>query len=137
MQGRWLISIPDTLPERDPDTDIGTWAEVERLHSQLKMTVETVTRRQQEAVEKYGVVLDPSNELRARFNLLTDMFIGITSPERLRFEINWQKIIAESIEEGIALAQERKREQKLHLPNGRSHTVRPAISEAGEDSTDE
>ena len=129
MEARWLQTIPETLPDRDPDTDVGTWAEIERLHSQLKMKVETTTRRQKEAVEKYGVILDPSNELRARLVLLTDMFIGILSPERLKYEIKWQELMATSIEEGIADATEHRRAPTLHLPNGRSHKIKPDSKE--------
>lgn len=131
MEERWIQSIPEELPERDPDTDIGTWVEIERLHSQLKMHVSTNKQRGREAVEKYGVILDPSNELRARLALLTDMFIGVLSPERMRYEIQWQKLIAESLEEGIADATATRQEKRLHLPNGRSHPVKPPASREG------
>lgn len=135
MQERWLQSIPDELPERDPDTDIGTWAEVERLHSQLKMHLSTNRQRGQEAAEKYGVILDPSNELRARLALLTDMFIGTISPERMRYEIQWQKLIAESLEEGIADATATRQAKKLHLPNGRHHAIKPIGLDSGNEGT--
>lgn len=125
---RWSSGVPDDLPE-DRTGDIDAWDEIDRLHSQLRLTIQTNRERQREALEKYGVVIDPSNELRARLNLLTDMFIGTISTERLHFEMNWQKMMSEAVEDGIATVAEQRRQDKLsktlHLPNGRSHKVAP------------
>ena len=132
---RWSQGVPDEVPEDLLLDDDGYDTQEATLHRQLKLKIQTNRERQKEALEKYGVVLDPSNEVRARLNLLTDMFIGTLSVERLNFELQWQKMISESVEEGIAGAQERmrvaRRSKDLHLPNGRVHKVGPDDSGDG------
>lgn len=134
---RWSSGVPDELSEDLLLDDEGYDTQEATLHRSLRLKITTTRERQKEALEKYGVVLDPANEMRARLNLLTDMFIGTLSVERLHFELNWQKMIAESIEEGIAQASEQRRQEKksksLHLPNGRTHKVMPEPEDANEE----
>lgn len=128
LNERWTQSIPDELPDDVwDDSTHDDVVEITKLHSQLRLTIATNQSRRKEAVEKYGVVLDVGTEMRVRLNLLTDMFIGVLSPERLHFEARWQEIVKDSLEMGIAEAQEherkKKREKTLHLPGGRAHKV--------------
>lgn len=130
LNERWTTSIPDELPDDAfEDATHDEVIEINRLHSALKMHVATGRARRKEAMDQYGVVLDPNNELRARLSLITDMFVGVLSPERLQLEIQWQKLLADSTEEGIAYAQEMERERKgtrhLHIPGKGKHAVKP------------
>lgn len=115
MNDRWLASIPDQVPWEGV-TEPATMIEVEKLHTRLKDAVATNKRRGIQLAEK-GVILDPHAELQARMILLIDMFIGTLSIERLQFELQFQEMIAFSLEEAAAgLTQNRK---SLHIPNGR------------------
>lgn len=135
---RHIQNIPDELsPEMISDADEETQAEIFELHSKLRMQVDTNTRRKRELFEKHGIMLNGDNELAARVNLLIEMFIGVLSPERLRFELQWQNLIQHSLELSYAEHMEAKRKQNgrktLHLPGGKAHHVDPAEPEEDED----
>lgn len=127
---KWLQNIPDELPS-DLEDQIGIEDahEIRSLHSKLLMENATVIRRKKELFEKCGLMLRDDNDVAVRLNLIVEMFIGILSPERLRFEIRYQEIVGASLEAGYSEYLEMKRRENgskdLHLPGGRVHKVTP------------
>lgn len=136
MHEKWVMNIPDELPPNLLElvgNDAAVRDEIAKLHASLKQKIEANRNRKKFLFEKHGIMLRNENDIAVRVNLLTEMFIGILAPERLRYELRWQEVIAESLEEAYAgLMEEKKRQngaRDLHLPGGRIHTV---FTEKGE-----
>lgn len=141
LNERFTGSIPDEMPEFDGDTegDHQDYEEAVKLHKKMRMLVADNHRRQQELHEKYHIGLDNSSVFEHRLNLLTDMFVGVLSKERLEFELRWQQLISSSLEEMAAQIQESLRKKKsakvLHLPGGQKHEVIPIRKEEDNDKS--
>ena len=144
LDERYTQSIPDELP--DGILDEGNpeqrelWEQIRSLHQQLRLEISTNQRRRQQLFDEHEVLLRRDNEHVVRLNLLIDQFIGRLSPERFEFELQWQKVIAASLEDAFSQVVEQKREQRnskeLHLPGGKLHVVKPTVEESNGDESD-
>ena len=116
----WTGSIPDEVSTEflDGIEDPLVRQEILDLHAKLRLTISDNQRREEQIFQQHGYRRGHQADLNVRFNLLVEMFIGATSPERLGFELKWQEALKQGIEEGLAQAvdqaKEIKRQRLLH-----------------------